>query len=106
MTRIDPKNTKISEIRSIDDNKLYLSEILPLILVPKINQYTFCKLKGLNLILETLHKYKEKNPECEEEKETLLNLIDCICLLLVERSFQEEFRNSCNGIELMLKLIV
>lgn len=55
------------------------------------------KIKILLKLIIILKSYEKKDPTCEEENETFLNVVDCLCLLLVKKGAQENFRSS-NGI--------
>ncbi|KAL4468318.1 hypothetical protein ABPG72_010719 [Tetrahymena utriculariae] len=102
LKRISPEFQLATKV--IDDNKLYLTEILPIILSDEENQLKFQKLKGIESLLHYLKSYEKKDPTCEEEKETFLNIVDCLCLFLVQKNYQEVFRNA-DGIQLMIQLI-
>lgn len=90
--------------RVIDDNKQYLSEILMVLLADEENAQLFGKNKGIDQILIFLAKYKSKEPQSEEEKETALNFFNCLCELLTVKENVNRF-SELQGLELMMILL-
>jgi len=88
-----------------DDNKLYASEILAILVQgSKENQIKFGNLNGNDSLLIALSAYRKRDPQLIEEEEMAENFFDCICSGLQIPENQEAFINS-EGIELMIMMI-
>jgi len=88
-----------------DDNRLYSSEILSILLqtVPE-NQIQFGKINGIEKLLVSLADYRSTDPATIEEEEFVENLFDCLCSCLLQNMNKSLFISS-EGIELMLLMI-
>ena len=65
-----------------DENKLYASEILSILLQTEPeNRRLFGELDAIDNMLQQLAYYKRHDPSQSEELEMMENLFDCLCSL-------------------------
>lgn len=84
-----------------DDNKLYASEILSILLQNEPeNRVLFGSLDAIDSLLQQLAYYKRHDPAVAEEVELMENLFDCLCSLMLEVSNRERFLRG-EGLQLM-----
>ena len=86
-----------------DNNKLYASEILSILLQNEPeNRKSFADLPGspLDSMLQQLAYYKRHNPNTAEEQEMMENLFDCLCSLLLHSPNRDRFLKG-EGLQLM-----
>merc|ERR1719225_1061840 len=84
-----------------DDNKLYASEILSILLQnDPANRMMFGELDAIDSLLQQLAYYKRHDPNQAEEIELMENLFDCLCSLLLENDNRERFLQG-EGLQLM-----
>eukprot|EP00741_Cyanophora_paradoxa_P017723 tig00000203_g17117.t1 len=89
-------------VREFDQNKLYASEILAILLQQsKENRETFSDPEKLDHLLRLVAVYKKRTPGSSEEEEVMENLFDCVAAALLHPPVQATFIE-CEGIELML----
>ncbi|KEG02317.1 beta-catenin-like protein 1, putative [Plasmodium vinckei vinckei] len=99
-----------NEIKSDDQNSLYASEILVLLIL-RINQFAqnvyddfYYTISIFNFILKYISKFKDKDPPNINKKEILLNCFQALGNLLLLNENKKVFE-STDGLELMLKLL-
>ncbi|EPZ34350.1 DUF1716-domain-containing protein [Rozella allomycis CSF55] len=89
------------ELKQIDSNKQYASELLSIILqdshVPRLK---VIELNGIETFLKILSIFKKRDPRDGEETEFMENIFNCLCSLLMENNSKRRF-NELEGIELM-----
>jgi len=84
-----------------DDNKLYASEILSILLQNEPqNRLMFGEQDAIDSLLQQLAYYKRHDPNQAEEIELMENLFDCICSLLMEKENRDRFLHG-EGLQLM-----
>merc|ERR1719510_281586 len=86
-----------------DNNKLYASEILSILLQNEPeNRKVFSDIAGspLDSMLQQLAYYKRHNPGTTEEQEMMENLFDCLCSLLLHPPNRDKFLKA-EGLQLM-----
>jgi len=84
-----------------DDNKLYGSEILSILLQSEPeNRLMFGQLDAIDSLLQQLAYYKRHDPNQAEEIELMENLFDCLCSLLLENENRDKFLRG-EGLQLM-----
>lgn len=86
-----------------DNNKLYASEILSILLQNEPeNRKVFSDIAGspLDSMLQQLAYYKRHNPANDEEQEMMENLFDCLCSLLLHSPNRDKFLKA-EGLQLM-----
>ena len=67
-----------------DENKLYASEILSILLQTEPdNRKLFGQLDAIDNLLQQLAYYKRHDPTQSEELEMMENLFDCLCSCLM-----------------------
>lgn len=75
------------KMKTFDNNRLYCSEILSILLQnSEVNCVLLGSIDGIDILLQQLAVYKRHDPSSEEEKEFMENLFNslCACLLLKE----------------------
>jgi len=84
-----------------DDNKLYASELLSILLQsePAARQQ-FGQMEAVDSLLQQLAYYKRHDPAQQEEAELMENLFDCLCSLLLEVENRTRFLKG-EGLQLM-----
>jgi len=84
-----------------NDNKLYASEILSILLQndPE-NRISFGQMEAIDSVLQQLAHYKRHDPQTAEESELMENLFDCLCSLMLESENREKFLKG-EGLQLM-----
>ena len=84
-----------------DENKLYASEILSILLQTEPdNRRLFGQLDAIDNLLQQLAYYKRHDPTQSEELEMMENLFDCLCSLLLETENRDRFLKG-EGLQLM-----
>ena len=84
-----------------DENKLYASEILSILLQTEPdNRKLFGQLDAIDNLLQQLAYYKRHDPTQSEELEMMENLFDCLCSLLLETENRDRFLKG-EGLQLM-----
>merc|ERR1719300_1016155 len=84
-----------------DENKLYASEILSILLQTEPeNRKLFGELDAIDILLQQLAYYKRHDPGQSEEIEMMENLFDCLCSLMLEVTNRERFLKG-EGLQLM-----
>ncbi|PRP73525.1 beta-catenin-like protein 1-like isoform 2 [Planoprotostelium fungivorum] len=90
---------------AFDDNKLYASEILAILVQESTeNQRKLGKLNGMDSMLVALSQYRKDNPKDGTEEEVVENLFDALCSCLQEGTSRDLFMEA-EGIELMLIMV-
>jgi len=84
-----------------DDNKLYASEVLSILLQNEpANRLLFGNMDAMDSMLQQLAYYKRHDPAVAEEVELMENLFDCLCSLMLEVTNRERFLKG-EGLQLM-----
>jgi len=96
---------RVDKRREVDENKLYASEILSIILQSSAKCRDMCvKRDGLETLLSATSAYKKREPEDDGEKELVENLFDALCAIVIRDENKAQFVE-LEGIELMLMLL-
>mmetsp|Transcript_3198 Transcript_3198/g.10687 ORF Transcript_3198/g.10687 Transcript_3198/m.10687 type:complete len:603 (+) Transcript_3198:66-1874(+) len=96
---------RIEKKRDVDQNKLYASEILSIMLQSSAKCRRMCvAMDGLDALLQSTSTYKKREPEDDGEKELVENLFDAICAIVIHDENKATFVE-LEGIELMLILL-
>ncbi|XP_050314453.1 beta-catenin-like protein 1 [Anthonomus grandis grandis] len=84
-----------------DQNKLYVSEMLSIILQDNESNRTLLgELEGIDTLLQQLAFYKRHDPSSAEEHEFMENLFNCLCSCLLVIANREKFLKG-EGLQLM-----
>nr|CAH8821251.1 unnamed protein product [Trichobilharzia regenti] len=84
-----------------DKNKLYVSELLSILLqMDEANRRQLGEVDGIDILLQQLSVYKRHDPNSREEIELMLNLFDCLCSSLMLTENKDRFLKG-EGIQLM-----
>ena len=93
------------KIRSFDQNKLYCSELLAILLQSSVSNRTqLGNIEGIDTMLQALALYKRRNPQIAEEQEMMHNLFDSLCLSLLAAENRDIFLKG-EGVELMILML-
>merc|ERR1719471_1274450 len=88
-----------------DENKLYASEILSILLQTEPeNRKLFGELDAIDILLQHLAYYKRHDPGQSEETEMMENLFDALCSLLLENDNRDRFLKG-EGLQLMCLML-
>ena len=87
-----------------NNNHLYSSEILSIVVLDEANQRKFGELHLIEAILTLLRSISEAETFYEDEKEMYLNLFNTLNTVLIVRENQEVFLEA-EGMEIMMKLL-
>jgi len=88
-----------------DENKLYASEILSILLQTEPeNRKLFGELDAIDNLLQQLAYYKRHDPTQSEETEMMENLFDALCSLLLENDNRDRFLKG-EGLQLMCLML-
>lgn len=91
-------------LKKFDDNKLYASEILAILMQNSSNQRYFANLNCMEKLVHYLRTLQELNQFPMDFKETILNVFNCVALCQMDAHCQQEFAQ-CEGIDVMLRLL-
>ncbi|KAA3674024.1 beta-catenin-like protein 1 [Paragonimus westermani] len=84
-----------------DRNKLYVSELLSILLqLDESNRRLLGEVDGIDILLQQLAVYKRHDPVSHEEIELMHNLFDCLCSALMLPENKDRFLKG-EGIQLM-----
>lgn len=87
--------------RQFDKNKLYVSEVLAILLqLDDANKTRLGEMDGIDVLLQQLATYKRHDPGSREEAEMMYNLFDCLCSTLMLASNKDKFLKG-EGVQLM-----
>ncbi|VDN10137.1 unnamed protein product [Dibothriocephalus latus] len=87
--------------RTFDKNKLYVSEVLAILLqVDDANKTRLGEMDGIDILLQQLAVYKRHDPSTREEAEMMYNLFDCLCSSLMLAGNKDKFLKG-EGVQLM-----
>lgn len=93
------------KVRSFDQNKLYCSELLAILLQSSVSNRTqLGNIEGIDTMLQALALYKRRNPQIAEEQEMMHNLFDSLCLSLLASENRDIFLKG-EGVELMILML-
>lgn len=91
--------------KKYDNNKLYASEILAILVQNSdANREALAKIEGIGFLLKTLSQYKKKDPATAEESEMMENLFDVLTSLLMYPPNRERFVAE-EGLDLMIIML-
>jgi len=91
--------------RSFDNNKLYASEILAILLQQEeSNRVLMRDVNGVDTLLQALALYKGHNPNNQEELEYMENMFNCLCSCLLLSDNKELFLKG-EGLQLMILML-
>eukprot|EP00053_Salpingoeca_punica_P017231 m.165383 g.165383 ORF g.165383 m.165383 type:complete len:579 (-) comp17156_c0_seq2:2318-4054(-) len=91
--------------KAFDDNKLYASEVLAILLQDsEENRAVFGAMDGIEPLLQCLARYKKRDPESSEEAEYMENIVGCLCSVLLCKENHARFL-AAEGLELMILLL-
>ncbi|CAH8517458.1 unnamed protein product [Dicrocoelium dendriticum] len=86
---------------AFDRNKLYVSELLSILLqLDEANRRHLGEVDGIDILLQQLALYKRHDPSSREEIELMHNLFDCLCSALMLPENKDRFLKG-EGIQLM-----
>ncbi|BHF78225.1 Beta-catenin-like protein 1 [Sparganum proliferum] len=87
--------------RTFDKNKLYVSEVLAILLqLDDANKTRLGEMDGIDILLQQLAVYKRHDPSTREEAEMMYNLFDCLCSSLMLAGNKDKFLKG-EGVQLM-----
>ncbi|VDD77069.1 unnamed protein product [Mesocestoides corti] len=87
--------------RQFDKNKLYVSEVLSILLqLDDANKTRLGDMDGIDVLLQQLAVYKRHDPSTREEAEMMYNLFDCLCSTLMLATNKDKFLKG-EGVQLM-----
>lgn len=96
---------RVEKKRAVDENKLYASEILAIILQSSAKCRRQClAMDGLEALLQAVSAYKKREPEDDGERELVENLFDSVCAMVMTPETKAQFVE-LEGVELMLMLL-
>ena len=96
-------------VRQYDNNKLYASEILAILLqggsdASIANQQLLGDRDGIDILLQSLAYYKKRDPGSSNEIEMMENLFDSLCSALMFTPNRERFLKG-EGLQLMILML-
>ena len=92
-------------VRQYDSNKLYVVEILAILLQSnESNQRLLGEKDGIDHLLQALAYYKRRDPQTLDEIEMMENLFDCLCSSLMYTPNREKFLKG-EGLQLMILML-
>ena len=92
-------------VRQYDVNKLYVVEILAILLQSnETNQRLLGERDGIDNLLQALAYYKRRDPQTPDEIEMMENLFDCLCSALMFAPNRERFLKG-EGLQLMILML-
>ncbi|KIO32831.1 hypothetical protein M407DRAFT_96181, partial [Tulasnella calospora MUT 4182] len=90
------------QAKTHDDNRVYASELLAIILQDnRQNRLDFGKGGGVDTLLQVLSQYRKKDPVDADEVEFMENIFDSLCSSLAEPEIKSLFLEG-EGVELMV----
>ena len=96
--------TRIQD-EDFDSIKQYSAEILAILIQESQgNRLKFLKDSGIDGLLGVLARYKNRDPESDDEIEMMENLFNILCALLAEKEVKSAFLEA-EGIELMILML-
>lgn len=94
----------LSVLESFNDNKLYATEILAILMQSSGNQAHFSSLNLIPQFVSFLRTLQEVSQFPMDFKEAMLNLFNSLALALMNKSCQDDFAEH-EGIDVMLRLL-
>ena len=96
-------------VRQYDNNKLYASEVLAILLqggneASQVNQQLLGERDGIDILLQSLAYYKKRDPASPNEVEMMENLFDSLCSALMFTPNRERFLKG-EGLQLMILML-
>ena len=92
-------------VRQFDSNKLYVVEILAILLQGnETNQRLLGERDGIDNLLQALAYYKRRDPHTLDEVELMENLFDCLCSALMFNPNRDLFLKG-EGLQLMILML-
>lgn len=93
------------QVRDFDSIQQYVAEILAILIQEsQANRLKFLGDTGIDVLLVVLAKYKNCDPESDDEVEMMENLFNILCALLAEKEAKKAFLDA-EGVELMLLML-
>lgn len=85
----------------VDSNKQYTSELLAILMQhSESNQVALGAQGGIDIVLQAIAYYKNRDPQTSDEEEYLENLFDALCTCLMQPRTRKLFLDA-EGVELM-----
>ena len=92
--------TRIQD-QDFDSIQQYVAEILAILIQEsQANRLKFFKDTGIENLLVVLARYKDRDPDSDDEIEMMENLFNVLCALLAEKEVKNAFLDA-EGVELM-----
>jgi beta-catenin-like protein 1 len=96
-------------VKNFDQNKLYCSELLSMLLqkAPAVSKRLANVAgvdDGLDALLQIVSQYRKREPDTSEEQECVQNIFLSLCTALMDADNKNHFR-SCEGMELMVRCL-
>lgn len=92
-------------VRAYDNNKLYATEILAILLQGNApNQKLLGEKGGIDILLQSLAYYKRRDPNSADEVEMVENLFDSLCSSLMFTPNRDRFLRG-EGLQLMILML-
>lgn len=104
LDQIAPEGGVEQAVENFNDNALYSSEILSIVLQHPANQDCLFSSRKIPRVLEYLRTLLDRDKFPADFKETVLNLLNCLALTLMNLQAREEFAD-CEGIDIMIRLL-
>jgi len=104
LDQIAPEGGVDQAIESFNDNVLYCSEILSIVMQHPDNQNYLHSSRKLPRIVEYLRSLLDRDKFPADFKETVLNLLNCLALTLMNLQARDDFADS-EGIDIMIRLL-
>lgn len=93
------------QVQEFDSVQQYVAEILAILIQESQgNRLKFLNDSGIDALLVVLARYKNHDPESDDEIEMMENLFNILCALLAENEVKTAFLYA-EGVELMLLMI-
>ena len=104
LDQITPEGGVEQAVENFNDNVLYCSEVLSIVLQQPENQDSLFSSRKIPRAIEYLRTLLDRDKFPADFKETVLNLLNCIALTLMNLQAREEFADS-EGIDIMIRLL-
>lgn len=96
-------------VRQYDNNKLYASEVLAILLqggseASRANHQLLGEKDGIDILLQSLAYYKKRDPSSSNEIEMMENLFDSLCSALMFTPNRDRFLKG-EGLQLMILML-
>jgi len=89
-----------------DENQLYTSEILSMLLINGGHAVkAFTSLGGLKRLVRCVAGYRKRDPDSLDEVEFVENLFNCICSTLTNNKSEQDSFAAADGLQLMVTMV-